>query len=384
MIKGRADGEGSIYQDGDYWIAAMATTDPATGQRRRRKVKRKTKKDALAALRDMQGRKSADQPLRDSVVTLGSWSLRWEATVLPASRRRRSTQSTYRTLSKTCIRPHLGGVPLARLRISDVEGWLLTLAKSGRAASTRRQSHTILRALLDDAVRDGLLARNVAAQVPRPRVPRVEAEYYQQDAVAALQRAAAGHRLAIMLTVFLGTGMRRGEVLALKRANVDRGRRELRVRGTLVRVDGKLTVHEPKTGNGWRTIPLSPSVLAALDIQRRQQLAERMKAGPSWIATDYVFTTEAGTPLDPRNVSRWFTGLTKAAQVGGSLHTLRHTALTTMAMGGAPLSVLSRIAGHDSIATTIDLYGHVSEQAAREAMLVAETGLGLVEPRVGK
>ncbi|WP_028048233.1 site-specific integrase [Cellulomonas sp. URHD0024] len=90
-----------------------------------------------------------------------------------------------------------------------------------------------------------------------------------------------------------------------------------------------------------------------------------------------MFTSEAGTPLDPRNVSHWFERVVRDAQVTGSLHTLRHTALTAMAVAGVPLSVVSRVAGHESITTTIDLYGHVSESAARDAVAAAAAQLGL-------
>ncbi|MFE5309158.1 tyrosine-type recombinase/integrase [Isoptericola sp. NPDC056605] len=133
----------------------------------------------------------------------------------------------------------------------------------------------------------------------------------------------------------------------------------------------------PKTANGWRTIPLSASAAEALRAQRRQQAAERLAAGPSWIDTGHVLTTEGGTPLDPRNVSRAFESLAGRADVGGSLHTLRHTALTAMAVAGVPLSVVSRTAGHKSITTTVDLYGHVSEEASRDAVELLSAHLGL-------
>lgn len=140
-------------------------------------------------------------------------------------------------------------------------------------------------------------------------------------------------------------------------------------RGTLFRTDDRLTVNPPKATNGWRTVPASPAVLPALRERRQQQAADQFAPGPSWIATPHVFTSEAGTPLELRSVSRWFVSLAEATGVGGSLHSLRHTALTTMANAGVPSSVVSRLAGHESVSTTIDLYGHLSDDAARDAML---------------
>ncbi|MFI2102479.1 tyrosine-type recombinase/integrase [Isoptericola sp. NPDC019693] len=376
----RADGEGSVYRrsrDGK-WVAAVSVRDPGTGERRRVTAVRRTQREAREAMRALQGRVESGAPMRDSRVTLEAWTKHWAATVLPASGRRATTVDTYRTLVRSCVLPHLGGVALADLRPSDVEGWLVTLDEAGRwSASTRRQSLTVLRAVLDGAVRDGLMATNPASDVTRPKVARTEAAHYSPAQVATVLQAAEGHRLAPLWRVMVTTGLRRGEALALGWQHVDLEARELRVRGTLVRTGGHLVVQPPKTANGWRTIPLSTSAAEALRAQRRQQATERLAAGPSWIDTGHVFTTEAGTPLDPRNVSRAFETLARQADVGGSLHTLRHTALTAMAVAGVPLSVVSRTAGHESITTTVDLYGHVSEEASRDAVELLSAHLGL-------
>ncbi len=76
-------------------------------------------------------------------------------------------------------------------------------------------------------------------------------------------------------------------------------------------------------------------------------------------------------------MARWFRDVTERAGLPGSLHRLRHTALTEMSLAGVPLPVVWRIAGHESITITVDLHGHGSEQAARDAVLAAQVGLGL-------
>ena len=294
-------------------------------------------------------RSDAGQPLRDSAVTLAAWSMRWESTVLAASQRRPTTQATYSTLMKTSVRPYLGGIALADLRPSDLEAWLAQLQAKGLSASTRRQTLTVLRGCLQDAVRDGLIASNPATKVARPTLWRVEATHYSAAQVATLLASAAEHRLRPLLLLLAGTGLRRGEALALSWDNVDFERGEIRVRGTLVRTAAGLVVHPPKTSNGWRTVPISAPVAAALTDRRQRQRHARLAAGPSWIGSPFVFTTAAGTPLDPRNVTRWFTALAADCHIGGSLHALRHSALTGMAVAGVPLAVVSRIAGHESI-----------------------------------
>jgi integrase len=375
--KARQDGEGSIYRSDGYYVAQVAYIDPATGNRRHRRVKAKKRSDAAAALKEMLKRAEAGQPLRDATITVGEWTKHWEASSLAMSPRRDTTKLTYRTLAKTLIRPYLGAVPLNRLRASDVEKWLVDLEAAGKKASTRRQALTILRAALDSAVRDGHLAVNPTVQVSRPRQERIEAKHYEVDEIAKLLEAAQGHRHRMLLVTLIGSGLRRGEALALQWENVDLENAELRVRGTLVRTERGLVVNPPKTAKGWRTVPLSPPVVAALRAQRKQQLEEQLAAGVSWVRTPFVFTTEAGTPLDPRNISRWFSELARRAGVGGSMHATRHTSLTSMVNAGVPMAVVSRVAGHESITTTVDLYGHVSERAARDAVAAAASALGL-------
>ena len=123
-------------------------------------------------------------------------------------------------------------------------------------------------------------------------------------------------------------------------------------------------------------MPLSQPVKVHAAPPTQQQLEERLSAGGSYLDSGHVFTTEAGTVLEPAT-SPAGSPARRSAGVPGSLHALRHTGLTGMALAGVPLTVVSRIAGHESISTTIDLYGHVTEQAAHEAVAAAATNLGL-------
>ncbi len=164
----------------------------------------------------------------------------------------------------------------------------------------------MLRAGLDGAVRDGLIARNPAVLVTRPGVGRREARHLDADGVAALLRAAQASRYYPALVLIAATGLRKGEALALSWdssvVNLDEG--WLRVRRTVGRVGAELVFSEPKTDRSRRTVPLSPAVVAMLRKHRTEQKAERLRAGNQWQETGLVFTTEFGTPVDPRNFLR--------------------------------------------------------------------------------
>jgi len=195
------------------------------------------------------------------------------------------------------------------------------------AESTIRSAYTILRAVLDTAVRDGALATNPAAVVRRPRVTAKEAPHLTSTQVADLLRAAEDTRYAPLFALLAYTGLRRGEALALQWSDVDLEKGLLRVRGTLARVQGRLLVTEPKTAKSRRFVPISAPAGRLLRGIRAGQAEDRRRAGWLWQQTGFVFTTETGEPCDPRNALRALkVAATRAGLPHAGLHTLRHSA----------------------------------------------------------
>lgn len=192
--------------------------------------------------------------------------------------------------------------------------------------ATIRQTYTVLRAGLDGAVRDGLLAKNPAAAVKRPGVARKEAKHASAVDVTKLLLCADGLRYRNSLALIAATGIRRGEALALHWPDVvDSGL--LAIRGTLGRVGGKLVITEPKTDRSRRIVPIAASLVAMLRSHRAHQDAERLIAGDQWQDHGLVFATEFGTPVDPRNILRTVQIAAKKAGMSDiGVHTLRHSA----------------------------------------------------------
>lgn len=143
----------------------------------------------------------------------------------------------------------------------------------------------------------------------------------------------------------------------------------LMVRGTLARTVSGLQIQAPKTERSRRTIPISAATAAVLEAVHESQAADRAACGDSWSDTGLVFTTEFGQPIDPRNASRAMSiAARKAGLDGVGIHTLRHTAASTMLEAGVPLRTVSEILGHGSVQVTGDIYGHVSSEGARAAV----------------
>jgi integrase len=226
----------------------------------------------------------------------------------------------------------------------------------GLAESSIRSAYTVLRAVLDTAVRDRAIAHNPAHAVRRPRVTAKKAAYLTPDQVRSLPAAAEGSRYAPLFTLLVHSGLRRGEALALHWSDIDLGAQLLRVRGTLAGVEGELVVTETKTAKSRRDVPLSPTAERVLRDVRSGQRAARLRAGSMWQPAPYVFTTELGEPCDPRNALRALKTAAKRAGLPSSvgLHTLRHSAASVMLSAGVPL--------------TGDIHGHVSPEVSREAL----------------
>jgi integrase len=205
--------------------------------------------------------------------------------------------------------------------------------------------YTVLRAALDIAVRDGLLSRNPATVVKRPGVERRDAAYLTAQQAQRLM---------------LATGLRRGEALGLHWSDVDLDGRLLRVRWTLTRTFAGLQLGEPKTDKSRRTVPLPRSAVEALRAQRSRQAAERLAAPREWRDTGLVFTSEIGTPLEPRNVLRRFDLLARRAGLRGvHLHTLRLSAASFLLAAGTHTKVVQEHLGHSPYAITADISSHV-------------------------
>lgn len=402
----RINGEGTIRQrSSGIWEARLAYTDD-DGVSDRQSFYGKTRAEAKRKLDEARRRLEAGDPARDAALTVGEWCDQWMATTLAASSRKPSTKQTFRVILNSYVKPtKLGRTALPGLRPSVVDAWLMELramtkkrkGDDGEVVWVRRLSETsmvkVFRCLsvaLDGAVRDKRLARNPLASAEVPKVERREARYLtaaQTLAILAAAKQASAERRGHgdvssasypLLALIAAMGMRKGEALALKWADVDLKDATITIRGTLTRIDGELVVTAPKTARSRRMLTVSPGVVELLKSWRRKRAALQLRAGSEWVESDYVFTTEAGRPVDPSSALRVFkVAAARAGVEGATIHSLRHAAATAMINAGNPITAVSSALGHARTSITVDVYGHAGAEAQAAALADSAAAIGL-------
>lgn len=383
----RANGEGSIYRTAEgRWRGAIAWTD-AKGTARRRAVSGRSQaavRRELATLRVELDRGAAPAPAGTTAEFLEGWL------VAARQRIRASTWRQYESTTRRYLVPALGRAQLAKLTPSDVERMTGELVESGRSPRTAALARAVLRRALADAVRDGRVARNVAALARPPHVAARSLEagrdYLDTMQLRRLLSAARIHPLGPLMTLAAATGLRQGELLGLFWTDVDLEARTLTVHRSLARVwqrsGGEFMqgwdFAEPKTARSRRTINLPAAAIAALERQRSLQDAARADAGAAWQDTrSLVFTDRVGRPLAGHDVNHAFHRLlTTAGLPSIAFHGLRHSAATALLAAGVPLKVVSESLGHSTITVTADRYAGVVAAQKRDAADAMDRALG--------
>lgn len=351
----RANGQGSIYQRAgrDGWTGAVSING------RQRTKTFDTKREAQRWIERTNAELAAGVA-GDDRLTLGAYLDRWleqkKGTV------EASTHVRYSELANVHVRPALGGIPLGKLTPGDVHDLMRRIQASGRSATTARRCHTLLHSALKQAMREGLIVRNVAELADAPRPSHHEMRPFDVEESRRFVGGIAGDPLEALYLLALTTGAREGELFALRWGDLDVERRTWMLRRKVRRVTGLGRLEgPPKTRAGNRRVILLPPVVAALPQGHRP-------------ADGLVFPTSRGTAREPQNfLRREFYPLLERLQLRRiHFHDLRHgTATLLLALDVHP-SVVQRILGHADVTTTLRVYSHVLPGLDEAAMAQLE------------
>lgn len=313
-----------------------------------------TKRDALLYAATVAVKKSTGDyvdPTRGRE-TIGILGAAWMAS---RSHLKPSSLAAYESAWRLHVEPFWGAVAVGSIEHSDVQGWLALLSagnetRKPKSATIVRRSHDILAGILDVAVKDRRAASNRARGVALPRKVGREHRYLTHAQVDSLVRASGGFGPLIATLAY--TGLRWGEVTALRVSDLDMLRRRVNVVQNAVYVKGKVIVGTPKTGEG-RSVPF-PRFLAA-------PLAKACEGKPR---SGLVFSTPAGAYLITPTVrsNSWWDAAVETSKVPEmTIHDLRHTAASLAISAGANVKAVQKMLGHSSAAMTLDTYADLFE-----------------------
>lgn len=373
----RGNNEGSIFRRKDGRWCAQLKLEQENGRRKRRYFYGASQLDVSDQLLKARSDRSKGLPINLERQTVEEFLKRWLETTLKPNAKPRSFES-FETIVNLHIVPTIGRVRLDRVAPQHVAGMLDKLRKADFSPQTIVNVRTVLRAALNQALKWGLVARNAAALVDPPRIPRPKIHTLSSEDARRFLEMAKGGRFEAVYVIALNLGMRRGEILGLRWCDVDSEQRLLRLNQALQRLKGGLQITELKTERSRRVIAMPDSVVRALRGRRARQAQERLASGLRWQDTELVFTMANGAPIEPITLHRDFKRLLSTAKLPTAMrfHDLRHSAASLLLAEGVHLRVIMELLGHSSISLTANTYSHVMPAAMREVADKMQTLLG--------
>ena len=332
----RGHNEGNIRQraDGRWEVRLSAGIDYKTGKPRRTSTCCNTRQEAIAILQQ-QAHEVRTQGWRDPMsVTLGEWYEYWLDTYMKDTVKQ-STYASYRSyLNKHfCV---LGKILLKKLEPHTLqEFYNYKFREEGLSPKTLRNYHMALHKCLQQAVKEHLLVYNPCDAVTLPSGEKPEIVVLTNDQQRALVQASYRHRYGVFIRLDLCTGLRMGELLALKWEDIDFSTAQLHVRRTINRL-AKYEAHDgenkteivfgtPKTKNSRRTIPLTRTMADELARWKQQQVQDKIRAGDKYTDDGFIVTNEFGHYFEQKTFKDYYDRLLKDADIGHfTFHALRH------------------------------------------------------------
>jgi integrase len=373
-----------------------AGTDPRTGKRVTRYQSFKgTKREAQAELVRLMDAVRRGDYVDPSKLTLGEFLDRWErdwAALNVAAK----TRERYGELLRVHVRHNLGCLPIQKLQpvhLAELYAKLLREGRpargdekesSGLAPRTVGHVHRVLHKVLTVAVEWGVIQRNPASIARPPKVSGDgEIEILSEERAREVLQRLHDQPLYRLVLLGLTTGMRRGELLALRWCDINFDEASLRVERSLEETKAGLHFKPPKTKAGRRTIGLPSSVVAELRAHWKEHQELRLRFGMGKAPDDaLVFPRRDGSPRSPNGTTKeWLRALRELKLPEVTLHALRHTHASQLIASGMDVLTISRRLGHGSPTITLGVYAHLFRNNDREAARLMEAAYGAITER---
>ena len=373
--------QGSFLKRGRKWAFVLDVPSGDGSRRQKWFSGYATKKDAERDFGQIVGELYGGSFIEPTSMTVAAYLRHWLAAYARTSVSAK-TYERYAEIVESNLIPALGRYQLSKLGPAVIQAFysdqLLHGRKSGGALSARTvlNMHRVLRQALKHAVKWQLLARNPAdaTEPPRPRPTEICALDEAQS--RALLTAAKDTELFVPIQLALATGMRRGEILALRWADVDMERAVLKVCRSVEQTHDGLSFKAPKTAKGRRQVALSKDTVESLRAHKKKQAEARLLLGPGYDNGDLVVARTDGRCLKPDSFTVAFKKFARGFGMPSlRFHDLRHTHATLLLRQGIHPKIVSERLGHATIAITLDTYSHVLPGMQAEAARLIDEAL---------
>jgi integrase len=381
--KGRANGEGSVYEypkGGGTWFAQITLLNGRTKRQRAG-----SQKEAVTALEGLRGLRNQGVKLGAKQPTVAEWCAIW------LEKYARNLKPNIRDDYRGVVRRYIDSEPIGKRRLdllmpAEVQDWVDNLAEH-IAPQTVRNAHARLHKALTVAIVRKYRATNPADGTELPEVRSKPIHPLDFDQTLDLLDILKDDRWLPLYRLLVSLGLREGEVLGLCWDAIDLTKRTIHVYRQLKRVrkkDGagkEFVLQTTKTPSSDRILDVDEDMITMLRTLKRIQMEEQLISGKRWKNTlGLLFTTDTGAPIHASNLlSHFHKALTTANLPQIRIHDLRHTCATLLLTDGAPLVTVSKILGHSSVAVTAKIYAHALDKSKASAIASLSQRLRRVE-----
>ncbi len=260
--------------------------------------------------------------------------------------------------------------------------FVISTSGKGLSAKTISHYHSFIHAVLEQAIKEGCVNRNVADQATPPKKLKHEAEFFEIKKIlkikAALDQEPIKYRIATYLLI--STGIRRGELVGIRWKSIDFNNCTIRIENNVVYTKRKGLVANTPKNDECRTVNIAPELIPLLKAYKKQQRFEaslyfshiaddfqRQKAIKEYNPEGYLFIQENGTVMSPNTINEWMLTFSKKLEMHIHPHKFRHSQASILYASGVDIVTISKRLGHKQVSTTQNIYAHMMEKSDKEA-----------------
>ncbi|XZM33505.1 tyrosine-type recombinase/integrase [Clostridium perfringens] len=381
--KAKGNGQGTIYKMSNGKFRGQLTIGyNENGTPKRKSFTGKTKKEVSDKMKAFYVDNNRGLLPTDDKITLSQWFYTWLFTyrihdLKPSSFER--YEGLYRNYIEASS---LGKIKLMDLRTHHIQAYYNSLvSEDGKSPSTIKTINKCLKSCLNQALKEGYVAKNYCTIITLPKdseSPKDTINVFTLEEQQCFMKECINNKNGMLYILALGTGLRLGEILALRWTDINLKENYININKALKStyiIDNKgnreFTVIEqpPKTKNSIRTVPLNNNLIDLLLEHRKKQMIERDSNIDIYFDNNLVFSTPQGNYLSESNVRKSFKRVLKKCNLNDfRFHDLRHTFATRLFENGIPPKTVQSLLGHSNISTTLNIYTHVMKDTKDKAI----------------